>query len=80
MQQIGDELKVLHERFTLSIPWGKIAALWLVTEFDSGYGAYFLDDRKEPVCELWLASDERGGNAIARARFLELRERLVAAS
>jgi precorrin-3B C17-methyltransferase len=80
LQQIGDELKVLHERFTLSIPWGKVAALWLVTEFDGGYGAYFLDDRKEPVCELWLASDERGGNAIARTHFLELRDRLVAAS
>ena len=77
LHQIGGDLKVVHERFTFSMPWNKVAAVWLVTEGNRGYGASFLDDRNEPVCEFWLADGPGKGDATALARFLEAWNRLA---
>nr|MBS0020425.1 5,6-dimethylbenzimidazole synthase [Gammaproteobacteria bacterium] len=76
LKQVGDQLQVLHERFTLHIPWRKVAAVWLVSGSDTGYGACFLDDRKEPVCAFWLAIDTGKIDARALVHFLDTRDRL----
>lgn len=80
LQSMGDELIVIHQRFTLHLPWSDVAALWLITDGRTSHGAYCLDDRQEPLCEFWLTSDQPGSNGTAKLRFLKTRDRFLAAN